>query len=157
MQFQTRSKTQAIADLATKLFQLPTKHPDRLPLIRMIEGLREELREHDFGTGDRTHTADALTNTKRSLPRVEQRRFPRHRALLGARIVFRGGLCSMDCHIVGVSAGGATLRPDDPAACPKAFLLKPRLEPPRKCEVVWRRGCLLGVRYEQPCPVTVRT
>jgi hypothetical protein len=61
MQFQTRSKTQAIADLATKLFQLPTKHPDRLPLIRMIEGLREELREHDFGTGDRTHTADALS------------------------------------------------------------------------------------------------
>lgn len=60
----------------------------------------------------------------------------------------------MDCHIVGVSAGGATLRPNALASCSDEFLLKPRLEAPKKCEVVWRRGDLLGVRYKEPCPGT---
>jgi len=153
MQFQTRSKAQVVSDLATKLLQLPARHPNRPTLLRMIEGLREELREHERGVGNRTRTGH---ETQQSFPLIERRRFPRRRALLGAQIVFRGGLCSMDCYIVGVSEGGATLRPDDPIVCPKEFILKPRLEPPRECEVVWRRGGLFGVRYERPYPVTAQ-
>lgn len=155
MPFQTRTKTQAVADLATKLLQLPPCHPHRPLLIRMIEGLREELRQHGCGGAPGIPIKDnPLSEAERNLPQAERRRFPRRRALLGARIVFRGGLCSMDCHIVEISAAGAILRPEDPASCPKEFLLKPRFEPPRKCEVVWRRGYLFGVRCEQPCPAT---
>jgi hypothetical protein len=155
MQTQPRSKSQVVADLATKLLQLPPRHPYRDVLVRMIEGLRGELREHGRRAGHRARIEDdLLTEAHRRLPPVERRRFPRRRALLGGRIVFRGGLYSMDCHIVGISAGGATLRPNDPPSCPKEFLLKPRLEPTRKCEVIWRRGYLLGVRYEEPCPMT---
>jgi len=101
-----------------------------------------------YGRGASHRTEEIPAEPKQSFPLIERRHFPRRRALLGARIVFRGGLCSMDCYIVGISAGGATLRPDDPFACPKEFLLKPRLEPPRKCEVVWKQDGLVGVRYE---------
>lgn len=43
MEFRTRSKEQAIADLVGKALQLPPKHPDRPALLKMIEGLRSEL------------------------------------------------------------------------------------------------------------------
>jgi hypothetical protein len=43
MKFRTRSKRCVLSDLTRKLGELPEGHPDRLALIRMIEGLREEL------------------------------------------------------------------------------------------------------------------
>jgi hypothetical protein len=80
-------------------------------------------------------------------PFVERRRTPRRRALIGAQIIFRNGYCSMRCHIEGISEGGALLRPADITSCPDKFTLKPRFDPPRDCEVVWRKGETLGVRY----------
>jgi hypothetical protein len=80
-------------------------------------------------------------------PVVDRRRTARRRALLGAQIIFRNGYCSMSCHIESVSEGGALLRPADIALCPNKFVLKPRFDPPRNCEVVWRKGETLGVRY----------
>jgi len=43
MNFETRSKQQVLADLTHKLQALPTGHPDRSILARMILGLRAEL------------------------------------------------------------------------------------------------------------------
>jgi hypothetical protein len=43
MQFRTRSKEQAIADIASKVSHLPPNHPERPALLRMIKGLRSEL------------------------------------------------------------------------------------------------------------------
>ena len=80
-------------------------------------------------------------------PELDRRPIPRHRTLLGALIVFRGGQCTMSCLILNASDTGAFLRPADITLCPKRFVLKPRVGPSRDCEIVWRIGEDLGVRY----------
>ena len=88
-----------------------------------------------------------MVETSQEASAVERRRHPRRRALLGAQIVFRNGNCSMGCHIVSISPNGATLRPADVLSCPEKFTLIARFEEPRQCEVVWRKGDALGVRF----------
>jgi len=75
---------------------------------------------------------------------ANSRRVTRHRSLLGAQIIFRNGNCSMTCLIADISETGALLRPLDMVLCPNKFVLRPRFDPPRECEVVWRKGELLG-------------
>ncbi|HVH80662.1 MAG TPA: hypothetical protein VM782_14805 [Stellaceae bacterium] len=53
----------------------------------------------------------------------------------------------MGCLILNISESGALLQPDDITSCPKTFVLKPRTEPSQKCEIIWRRGGLMGVRF----------
>ena len=77
----------------------------------------------------------------------DRRQSRRRRSLLGARIVYRDGYCSMGCLILDISDTGALLKPDDIFGCPKTFTLAPRLAPPRKCEIAWRKGEKLGVRF----------
>jgi hypothetical protein len=76
-----------------------------------------------------------------------RRRSPRRRTLKGALIVFRSGHCTMGCVILDTSETGALVRPADIMLCPTEFVLKPRVGPSRACEVVWRKGEDLGVRY----------
>lgn len=78
---------------------------------------------------------------------AERRGSPRHRTLQRAQLTFRGGMCSMSAHILNVSETGALLRPLDMALCPNDFVLRPRFDPPHQCEVVWRKGEVLGVRF----------
>lgn len=78
---------------------------------------------------------------------LERRGSPRHRTLQRAQLTFRGGMCSMSGHILNVSETGALLRPQDMAFCPNNFVLRPRFDPPHECEVVWRKGQVLGVRF----------
>jgi hypothetical protein len=78
---------------------------------------------------------------------IERRRSIRRRALIGARIVFHGGYCSIGCLILDISDEGALLQPDDIVVCPKHFTLKPRLGPPHECEIMWRKGDKIGVRF----------
>jgi hypothetical protein len=46
MEFQKRSQEDLLADLTSKLQNLPLKHPDRAILARMIVTLRTELSPH---------------------------------------------------------------------------------------------------------------
>ena len=78
---------------------------------------------------------------------VERRRARRSRSLLGARIIYRNGNCSMGCLILDISDDGALLQPDDIFLCPETFELKPRTGLARKCERAWRRGTKVGVRF----------
>ena len=71
---------------------------------------------------------------------ANRRRVPRRRSFLGAQIIFRNGNCSMTCLIADVSETGALIRPLDMVLCPNKFVLRPRFDPPRECEVVWRKG-----------------
>jgi hypothetical protein len=77
----------------------------------------------------------------------DNRRVRRHRSLIGAQIIFRNGFCSMGAQILNTSDSGALLKPADITVCPAKFALKPRFESPRDCEVMWRKGETLGVRY----------
>lgn len=56
----------------------------------------------------------------------------------------------MSCHILNVSETGAMLRPLEIALCPNKFVLRPRFDPVRDCEVVWRKDDVLGVRFVVP-------
>jgi hypothetical protein len=78
---------------------------------------------------------------------VERRRDRRSRSIVGARIVFRDGNCSMGCVILNLSDEGALVQPDDILLCPKTFVLQPRFDPPRNCQVIWRKGNKVGVRF----------
>jgi hypothetical protein len=82
-----------------------------------------------------------------ALANVERRHLKRRRALLGAQIIFRNGNCTMSCQILDMTETGALLRPLDLALCPNKFVLKPRFDPPRECEVIWRKGEVLGARF----------
>lgn len=77
----------------------------------------------------------------------ERRGHARRRVLKGAMIVFRSGHCTMGCQILDTSESGALVKPADILLCPNEFVLKPQIGPARDCEVVWRKGDVLGVRY----------
>lgn len=77
----------------------------------------------------------------------EKRRAARRRVLKRARIVFQQGHCSMGCQILNVSETGALIVPSDIILCPKEFVLKPDVGDARNCEVVWRKGTRVAVRY----------
>jgi hypothetical protein len=78
---------------------------------------------------------------------AERRHARRHRALKNAQIVFRNGFCTMGGLILNVSETGALVKPVDMATCPAKFRLQPSFDMPRDCEVMWRKGETLGVRY----------
>src|SRR5437773_4470269 len=77
----------------------------------------------------------------------DRRRRDRRRVLKSAMIVFNSGYCTLGCQILDVSDSGALVMPADAFLCPAEFVLKPRVGSPRDCEVVWRRGEKVGVRY----------
>ena len=77
----------------------------------------------------------------------ERRSAQRRRALKNALIVFNNGHCSMGCQILDMSETGAKLAPADIFLCPSEFVLRPQIGEPRHCEVAWRRGTKIGVRY----------
>jgi hypothetical protein len=71
----------------------------------------------------------------------------RQRVLKKGLILFNDGRSSIGCHIVDISDTGAKLAPVDVFSCPGEFLLKLPLGEPRECEVMWRRGDRVGVRF----------
>ena len=77
----------------------------------------------------------------------DKRRASRRRVLKRARIVFQQGYCSMGCQILNLSDTGALIIPADIMLCPKEFVLKPDVGQQRDCEVVWRKGTKVAVRY----------
>src|ERR1700730_10116696 len=86
---------------------------------------------------------------------TERRRDSRRRVLENALIVFSNGHCSIGCKIIDVSNTGANLVPADIMLCPKEFVLKPQIGETRHCEVMWRRGAKIGVRYVIQQPATM--
>ena len=78
---------------------------------------------------------------------AERRQIGRRRVLKKALIVFKAGHCSMGCHVLDMSAAGAQLAPADIFLCPNEFTLKPLFDEPRSCQIAWRRGAKIGVRF----------
>ena len=78
---------------------------------------------------------------------IERRNSPRQRVLLAAQIIFLNGHSTLNCRILDVSETGALVQPADMVLCPNRFLLKPLSGVSQHCEVVWRKGDRIGVRY----------
>ncbi|HJU19659.1 MAG TPA: hypothetical protein VJ770_24665 [Stellaceae bacterium] len=103
-------------------------------------------RSNPAGTGPNARSAQH-SGEDQATGGAERRRSPRRRALKSALIVFSAGRCSMTCHVLDTSETGALLMPSDVLLCPDQFVLKPLSGPARDCEVVWRKGTRIGVRY----------
>jgi CheY-like chemotaxis protein len=73
----------------------------------------------------------------------------RHKILKAGQIVYRNAICMMDCTILNISATGACIQPADAFDEPGNFILKIAHGPSRRCEVRWRSGGKLGVRFIQ--------
>jgi CheY-like chemotaxis protein len=73
----------------------------------------------------------------------------RHKILKAGQILYRNSSCVMDCTILNISATGACIQPAEPFAEPGLFILKIAHGPTRRCEVRWRSGGKLGVRFIQ--------
>lgn len=73
----------------------------------------------------------------------------RHKILKAGQIVYRNATCVMDCTILNISATGACIQPADVFDEPANFILKIAHGPSRRCEVRWRSGGKLGVRFIQ--------
>jgi hypothetical protein len=59
-----------VVELASKLLQLRLNHPDRHTLIRLIDGLRVELREQ---AGHGAHSSEATAETYQTVRLAERR------------------------------------------------------------------------------------
>ena len=53
----------------------------------------------------------------------------------------------MRCQILNISELGAQVMPSDILLCPSEFVLKPDVGDQRNCEVAWRKGTTIGVRF----------
>jgi hypothetical protein len=95
---------------------------------------------------DQINFTDEKIQERNSI-RAERRQSERRRALKTALIVFQNGYCDIKCYILDFSDTGALLKPSDILQCPNQFVLKPSSGPSRDCEVVWRGGTTVGVRY----------
>jgi hypothetical protein len=88
-----------------------------------------------------------LQQTHDAADGADRRIAPRRRVLKNALIVFNSRYCTHRCFILNMSDTGAQLMPQDAIECPSEFVLKPQIGKERDCEVVWRKGELVGVRY----------
>jgi hypothetical protein len=79
---------------------------------------------------------------------LERRAVPRQRTYKGARISFAGDRSVINCIVRNVSSTGAALEVDSPVGVPDTFnLVFVGGEPYRMCQVMWRRGRRIGVKF----------
>jgi DNA-binding response OmpR family regulator len=78
----------------------------------------------------------------------ERRNHRRFSTLKTGEIILKDGKPPLACLILNLSYGGAEVRlPDESLECPSTFALKLQAGPVHSCEVCWRRGDKVGVRF----------
>lgn len=78
----------------------------------------------------------------------DERKGTRRRTLKAGQITFNGRHCSLPCAVRDITEGGAKLTVDGTIAAPDTFELHIELDGSWvDCEVVWRRGNSIGVRF----------
>ena len=101
----------------------------------------------DEGGHPNEHHSDA---TIQSMTNEDRRASQRRRLIRWGRAIFRNGNCIASCVILDISEGGARIRPLDAAYLPEEFILELRDGEVRRCELVWREGEVIGVRFVAP-------
>jgi hypothetical protein len=112
----------------------------------------EPLQTSGVGGAPAVHRQTEISDGRAPVVRDEaegesRRTSPRRRVLRRALIVHRGGYCTLGCNILNVSETGALLMPADAGQCPSMFVLKQQDGPSHHCEVAWRKGGMVGVRF----------
>ncbi len=82
---------------------------------------------------------------------TEERRIPRERTFLPARISFgENGVLSTQCTVTQLSAGGARLTVPASTTLPDRFDLSiPQRNLATRVRLVWRKGDLAGVQFDE--------
>ncbi len=79
----------------------------------------------------------------------EQRRSQRQRVLKAEKISYGGGSIVIDCTIRNVSATGARLQVPTSVAIPDKFdFFETATGKARQARVMWRKGDVMGIRFE---------
>lgn len=80
--------------------------------------------------------------------REDRRLAPRRRVLKGAHAAYNDRYCSIPCAVRDISATGARIRSEGSVNIPDTFDLIIDLDGlEAACEVVWRKGSDIGVRF----------
>jgi hypothetical protein len=89
--------------------------------------------------------------TPESSKRDDNRRTPRRRVLKSGLVAFNQRHATLSCTVRDLSDTGALLRLSDVAHVPQRFELIVELDGlEADCEVMWRRGRDLGVKFSAP-------
>jgi hypothetical protein len=78
-----------------------------------------------------------------------QERHARVTIIRTGHITFDDDSASMNCTVMDLSDKGARLRPDDPLKLPDSFSLCVRDIEALPCQVTWRAGLYVGVRFSE--------
>lgn len=82
----------------------------------------------------------------------ERRKAPRRRVLKTGKISFDRGE-SLDCVVRNISEAGACLELNSRVTIPNDFTLTIKTDKlMRPCQVIWRAGRRIGVRFQPPIP-----
>ena len=96
---------------------------------------------------DVIHVADPATSATAS-DAADKRSAPRRRVLKGAVAAYNDRHCTIPCIVRDISATGARIRSDGTLTIPDSFELIIDLDGTEAdCEVVWRKGIEIGVRF----------
>jgi hypothetical protein len=78
---------------------------------------------------------------------VQERKFPRSRAFLGAKILFNDHRSAFDGIVKEMSEGGAMIRTESAMSVPENFTLQLSDGRQFECDVRWRRINAIGVEF----------
>ena len=119
----------------------------RSELAERIETTLE--RPDDTGPATGTRRSDDFERRagSRSDDNESRRQHSRKRTLKSGQIVYNNANCTADCLILNLSEGGAALQATDVFEIPSTFMLKMKNGAIYHCEVCWRLGKKLGVRF----------
>ena len=88
--------------------------------------------------------------------RDERRGSDRIKSLKRTRIIYGDDARAMRCFVSDLSCSGAKLRPAEAEVLPDEFKLQLAHDVSLGCEVVYRNGDVLGVRFQEPVPKRLR-
>jgi hypothetical protein len=82
----------------------------------------------------------------------EQRRSPRHRALLGGRLAYGGGYFTLGCLVRDLSEHGARIKVPEGQTVPSTlYFLELRSGAVYEARVAWRSLPEIGLEFVRPC------
>ena len=92
----------------------------------------------------------AVANAELKAKSSQERRAPRERAFLSARISYSNGAISTPCTIMQISATGARLNIAEAISLPDVFQITiPQKSVDCRATLVWRRGDVAGVAFQR--------
>ncbi|AYD02358.1 PilZ domain-containing protein [Neorhizobium sp. NCHU2750] len=80
----------------------------------------------------------------------QQRRFPRSKAFLGAKILFNDHNSAFDGIVKELSEGGAMIKVENALVIPESFTLELSDGRRFECDIRWRRMNAIGVEFRSP-------